>query len=110
MHANHLDVMLSQSEASAFPMGYEKADSSAAPQNDISTQARPGGEDAGGGLIDLNGLNVLNQPIIHPHSSTDIVVYLQSLDQAGVAGECKTRLASTRFGGGKRIGSGCDDV
>jgi hypothetical protein len=26
---NHLDVMLSESEASAFPTGYEKADSSA---------------------------------------------------------------------------------
>jgi hypothetical protein len=27
---NHLDVMLSESEASAFPTAYEKADSSAA--------------------------------------------------------------------------------
>jgi hypothetical protein len=29
--SNHLDVMLSESEASAFPTGHEKADSSAVP-------------------------------------------------------------------------------
>jgi hypothetical protein len=32
--------MLSESEASAFPTAYEKADSSAAPQNDILTQSQ----------------------------------------------------------------------
>jgi hypothetical protein len=37
--SNHLDVMLSESEASAFPTGYEKADSSAVHQNDILTQS-----------------------------------------------------------------------
>jgi hypothetical protein len=37
---NHLDVILSESEASAFPTGYEKADSSAVPKNDILTQSR----------------------------------------------------------------------
>ena len=36
---NHLDVMLSESEASALPTGYEKADSSAVPQNDILTES-----------------------------------------------------------------------
>ena len=35
---NRLDIMLSESEASAFPTAYEKADSSAAPQNDILPQ------------------------------------------------------------------------
>ena len=33
--------MLSESEASAFPTAYEKADSSATPQNDILTQSPP---------------------------------------------------------------------
>ena len=42
MVQNHLDVMLSQSEASAFPAAYEKADSSAAPQNDILKQFQRG--------------------------------------------------------------------
>jgi hypothetical protein len=32
--------MLSESEASAFPTAYEKADSSAAPQNDILTRSQ----------------------------------------------------------------------
>jgi hypothetical protein len=41
---NHLDVMLSESEASAFPTGYEKADSSTVPQNDIMTQSLEGRE------------------------------------------------------------------
>jgi hypothetical protein len=41
-----LDVMLSESEASAFPTGYEKADSSAVPQNDFPRQS-PTGEDKG---------------------------------------------------------------
>ena len=41
---NHLDVMLSEGEASAFPGACKKADSSAAPQNDILTQSgRRGG-------------------------------------------------------------------
>ena len=35
-------VMLSESEASAFPTAHEKADSSAAPQNDILTQSLKG--------------------------------------------------------------------
>jgi hypothetical protein len=34
--------MLSESEASAFPTGYEKADSSAVPQNHILTQSLEG--------------------------------------------------------------------
>jgi hypothetical protein len=40
--ANQLNVMLSESEASAFPKAYEKADSSATPQNDILTQSLSG--------------------------------------------------------------------
>ena len=45
---NHLGVMLSESEASAFPKGYEKADSSAVPQNDVLTHSLMG-EDEGEG-------------------------------------------------------------
>jgi hypothetical protein len=32
-------MLMSESEASAFPTAYEKADSSAMPQNDILTQS-----------------------------------------------------------------------
>jgi hypothetical protein len=54
---NHLDVMLSESEASAFPNGLRKADSSAefilsqtkALIYDILTQPRDAGEDQAGG-------------------------------------------------------------
>jgi hypothetical protein len=43
-----LGVMLSESEASAFPKGYEKADSSALPQNDVLTQSLMGEDEAEG--------------------------------------------------------------
>ena len=46
---DHLDVMLSESEASAFQTVNEKADSSAVPQNDILPQS-PKGESSAGRL------------------------------------------------------------
>ena len=45
---NQLGVMLSESEASAFPMGYEKADASAVPQNDVRTQSLMGKDEGEG--------------------------------------------------------------
>jgi hypothetical protein len=39
--------MLSESEASAFPKGYEKADSSAVPQNDVLTHSLIGEDEEG---------------------------------------------------------------
>ena len=54
----HPDVLLSESEASAFSVTRRKADSSAPPQNDILTQPRSGGgisRDSGEQIVDGPG-------------------------------------------------------